>query len=93
MDWSALSTFKVHELGSTALREVSLANNAKTKRALDDKISAAFGGLPVLSVYREDHTKVDSDLSVVFLAQGAVLEAVLANKVRILRGIQVGLDP
>ena len=83
MDWNALTTFKVHETGSPQYRDVSLANNLKTKRNLDAQIQAVFAEKnPVAAIIREDRSRVDSDLSVVFLAQGAVLEVSFANKVR-----------
>src|SRR5262245_37364220 len=83
MDWARQTSYKVHEAGSTTVIDVAVRTEVRTKANIDRAIQAAFQTTaPIVALLREDRSRVDSDLSVVFLAQGALLEVYFGNKVR-----------
>lgn len=82
MDWTKQISYRVHEAGSTVVKEVFVPTDGRTKAQVDAAILHAFQSPgPIASLLREDRSRVDSDLSVVFLAHGSVLEVYFANKV------------
>lgn len=85
MDWTKQISYRVHEAGSSVVKEIFLPTDSRTKANLDTAIVAAFqSSTPIVALLREDRTRIDSDLSVVFLTHSSSLEVYFQGKVRAL---------